>query len=143
MKVKDVMNKITSVDSRLTISEIAKLMEKVNTGSVVVEEKGKHLGLITERDLIRKIISAEKNPSLVRAKEIMNAPLLTINANEDVENASRMMSEKNIRRLLVEENGKIIGKITQRGISNNIRYLFARRLTERFKTEDYDRPEFK
>lgn len=141
MKVREFTKKLTIVPATMAVSEVAKLMEKVNTGSVVVESEGKYIGIVTERDMIRKVIAKGKEPKIVRSRDIMNSPLITINIDADVEDASRMMCEKKIRRLLVEENGKIVGKITQRKICNCIGYAISTRLINSMKHGDYSRPD--
>jgi CBS domain-containing protein len=142
MEIKRIMDKVHAIDSELTVSQVARQMKILDTGSVVVKDGSRYVGLITERDLIRKVLSEGKNPLHVKAKDIMNKPLITISSDEKIEKASRIMSDKNIRRLLVEENGRIIGKLTQRRISNNMRFLLAGRVLNRMKSQDYNRPGF-
>ena len=91
---------------------------------------------MTERDILRKVVAKGKNVETTGVKDIMSYPLITIDANEDALEASRIMDEKRIRRLVVTENGKVVGKVTANSISRNLKYLLSRR------SEIYVRPEY-
>ncbi|MCX8146932.1 MAG: CBS domain-containing protein [Candidatus Woesearchaeota archaeon] len=133
MKVKDIMNNIIKVPHTYTVAEIAAIMDRNMTGSVLLEDKGEIVGIITERDIIKKIVAKKKNPAYIKGIEIASYPLITIDANADIEEASRKMEEHRIRRLLVTSGGEIIGKVTSNAIAKNIRYLTASRLIEQMQ----------
>lgn len=136
MQIKELMHNATTLSSDATISEAARIMDKSSIGSVLIEENSKVIGIMTERDILRKIVAKGKNPDNLRVKDIMSSPLITIDANEDVAEASRIIGEKKIRRLIVTENGKIVGKITANSIARNVKYLLAK------NTSVYTRPEY-
>ena len=136
MKVSEIMHAATRVASNTTISEAAKIMDQKLIGSVLIEENDKIAGIVTERDILRKVVAKGKNAETTRIKDIMSYPLITIDANEDALEASRIMDEKRIRRLVVTENGKVVGKVTANSISRNLKYLLSRR------SEAYVRPEY-
>lgn len=125
MRVKEIMHNVTHLPADMSVSKAAGIMDKQLIGSVLVEEKGKDIGVMTERDILRKVVAKGKNPDYVTIKEIMTSPIMTIDSNEDITEASRKMSEKRIRRLIVTENGKIVGKVTANSISRNLRYLLG------------------
>jgi len=137
MKVKDIMKPLKKVPYNYTVAEVALVMTKIPTGSVVVEKNGKLVGIITERDILHKIVAKGKDPSKVLAKDVMNYPMITIDGNEDISKASEIMSKKKIRRLIVTEKGKMIGKITSRAISDNFRYLLAKSIIREKNREYY------
>ena len=91
-------------------------MESNNVGSVLVTDSGDYVGLVTERDLIRKIIASGKDPSTTMLEGIMSRPLITIDADEGLGDATSLMLERRIRRLLVTDKGRIIGIFTQRDL---------------------------
>ena len=126
MKIREIMRSITKVHSDMCISRAAKLMDQKSIGSVLVEEEGEVIGIMTERDILRKIVAKGRNPDKVKVKEVMNDPVITIDANEDILEASKIMDEKKIRRLIVVENGQIVGKITANSISRNLKYMIVR-----------------
>ena len=136
MKVSEIMHAATRVASNSTISEAAKIMDQKLIGSVLIEENNKIAGIVTERDILRKVVAKGKNAETTMVKDIMSYPLITIDANEDALEASRIMDEKRIRRLVVTENGKVVGKVTANSISRNLKYLLSRR------SEAYVRPEY-
>jgi len=140
MLVKDIMHRITKVPSSISISEAARVMDQKLIGSVLVEEKDKIIGIMTERDILRKIVAKGENPDKLKVKDIMSQPLITIDANEDIINASKKLDEYRIRRLVVTENGKIIGKVTANSIARNLRYVLASRSLHTQK--EYTRPEY-
>ena len=129
MRVKDVMKEWVKVSHETTVTELAKTLEKHATGSALVVEGGSPLGVVTERDILRKVVAAGKDPAYVTVKRIMNSPVITIDAGEDVSKASEIMDKKMVRRLAVVSDGKIIGKITTNIVSKNIKYIIGRQLT--------------
>ena len=125
MQIKELMHNATKLSSDTTISEAAKIMDKKSIGSVLIEENGKVIGIMTERDILRKIVAKGKNPDELRIKHIMSSPLITIDADEDVLEASKKMDEHRIRRLVVTQNGEIIGKVTANSIARNLKYALG------------------
>ena len=126
MRVKEIMHHATKISFWSSVSEAARIMDERAIGSVLIEENGRVIGIMTERDILRKIVAKGKNPDKVKVKEIMNDPVITIDANEDILEASKIMDEKKIRRLIVVDNGKIVGKITANSISRNLKYMIVR-----------------
>jgi len=126
MRVKEIMHGVTKIPFWSTVSEAARIMDEKSIGSVLIEENRRVIGIVTERDILRKIVAKGKNPDKVKVKDIMNDPIITIDANEDILEASKIMDEKRIRRLIVVENGQIVGKITANSISRNLKYMVVR-----------------
>lgn len=116
-EVKHVMTKeIISVDINTTVSKAASIMIKNNIGAVVVTKNKKPVGIITEVDIIKRCCIGRVCSQDVKAKEIMSSPLVTIKANSAIGEAATLMSDKDMRRLLVTEKGKIIGIITEKDV---------------------------
>jgi signal-transduction protein with cAMP-binding, CBS, and nucleotidyltransferase domain len=125
--VKDVAKKIVSIDASKTVVEAANLMKDYGRGSLIVYVGSWAQGIITERDLIRRVL-AENLPNTTKVEEVMSKPLITINADMEIKDAARFMLLKRIRRLPVEENGEVIGIIN----STDLLHQFSKRtLTER------------
>ncbi len=119
LKVRDVMDtKVVQVDGKAPVSDVIKMMLDNNVWSVVVTIDGLPSGVITERDIIRRVISKGSSLS-VRAQEIMTSPIITISPDASLGEAMAKMVEKNIRRLFVVEKGNIIGRITQTELFEN------------------------
>ncbi|HEY5736120.1 MAG TPA: CBS domain-containing protein [Nitrosopumilus sp.] len=110
--VSDVMNKdVLTLDKSTSLQEAAEHMKKLGVGCVIVTEKGKPIGIITERDFVTKI-AAEGRPLFTEIKEVISSPLITIDSDETIWEASELMKEKLIHKLPVKENDKIVGIIT-------------------------------
>lgn len=117
MKVKEIMSRpIISEDQDTSVVKVADNMEKLGIGSVVITNNGEPVGIITERDLVTKVILKNEIPSDFRAGEIMSSPLVTIDSEASISDASKLMSEKRIRRLPVIEEESLIGVISVRNI---------------------------
>lgn len=138
MKVKEIMTKNpikTAIGS--TVSDAAKIMDGKNIGSLLIEENGKIMGIITERDILRKIVAKGRNPDETLVRHIMSSPLITIDIEKSIEEANELISKNKIRRLPVEENGEIIAIVTLRDISNNLRYSLGKSILDNGETKYY------
>lgn len=141
MKVKEAMHNTTKVPSTTTIAEAAGIMDKKVIGSVLVEEDNKVIGMMTERDILRKVVAAGRKCEDVTVKDIMNFPLITIDSEASLEEGSELMAKHKIRRLIVTENNNIIGIITARNIAENLRYSLGKSLVGGSGT-NYYRPSY-
>jgi len=131
MKVSEVMqNNIVSVPATASIQEAAKLMAGAEIGCILVIEKARYVGIVTERDLLKKVVALGLDPRKETVNSVMSSPLIAIDENEDIETANNLMINSNIRRLLITREGEIKGIITSRTILKNIRYSMAKKLTE-------------
>jgi len=116
--VKDVMSSpVVTTDEEAHANRVAELMEKQGLGCIIVTSKnGKPLGIITERDLVGRVLAKNIKPDAVKAKEVMTAPLITIEPNETISEAARRMSRLNIRRLGVVYKGQLIGILSSKDV---------------------------
>jgi CBS domain-containing protein len=114
LKVGDAMTRgVICVDVKDTVQEAAEVMRKNDISSVIVIKKGDGVGIITERDIICKIVADSKNPEEMVVADVMTSPLITIKPETDIDDAARIMRDKNIRRLVVADKDKIIGVISE------------------------------
>jgi CBS domain-containing protein len=104
--ISQIMSKrLETIEAMASVQEAAKKMKDKNVSSlVVVDEAGKPQGLITERDLVRKICTNDLPTSTTKNAEIMSSPLITINSNSSPSIAADMMLQNNVRHLLVIDN---------------------------------------
>jgi len=116
--VKDVMSSpVETVKENAPAHKVAELMDKDDFGCIVVtNEEGKPLGIITERDLVVRVLAKNVKPDAVNAKEVMTSPLITIEPDETISEAARRMSRLNIRRLGVIYRGQLIGILASKDI---------------------------
>lgn len=94
------------------MAETAQKMSEKDLGCVVVVENSKPIGVVTERDIVQKVISRGKKPSTVTLEDIMSSPVITIEYDSTVFEASEIISEQNVRRLVVTKNDEIIGIVS-------------------------------
>lgn len=113
MPVKEIMTRdVAAIDIRKTVSELAGKMLDKDVGSIIITDNGYPVGIVTERDMVKKIISKNLKPEDVSIKDIMSTPLITIPSMQDVTDAMRRMVKLKIRRLPVVENSKLVGIVT-------------------------------
>lgn len=104
---------VICVDLKDTVESAAEVMEKNDISAVVVTDKGEGVGIITERDIITKIVTKAKDARNVAVKDIMTQPLITVKPDSDIDEAARVMRDKDIRRLVVSDKGKIVGVLSE------------------------------
>lgn len=110
--VNQVMSKnVVTADKSTTIQESAEKMRKSKVGCVIVTENSKPVGIVTERDFVTKV-AAEGRPLFTEISEVMSSPLITIDQEDTIWEASEMMKEKAIHKLPVIEDEKVLGIIT-------------------------------
>jgi len=97
-----------------TTSTVMDLMTKENVGSIVVVENGQPVGIITEKDMLQRVIRPGKNLELTLAKDVMSKPLVTIDAKRTIEDALEMLRRHEVRRLIVTREGALAGLTTER-----------------------------
>jgi CBS domain-containing protein len=102
-----------SIDLKAKVKDAARMMIERGIGSLIANREGLPFGIITERDLVGKIVAKGADPSKLMVADIMTAPLTTIDASATLMDAARRMVEKQLKRLVVTEHDKIIGIITQ------------------------------
>ncbi len=118
MLVKDVMSSpVVTTDEEAPSNKIAKLMAENKFGCVIVTNKdGKPLGIITERDLVIRVLAKNLKSESTVAKDVMTAPLATIEPEASISEAARRMSRLDIRRLGVIYKGDLIGLVSSKDI---------------------------
>ncbi|MEM2929857.1 MAG: CBS domain-containing protein [Thermoproteota archaeon] len=120
-KVRDLMSSpVISVLPADTVFEAASKMISHGIGAVVVESGGKPEGIVTERDLIKRVLMESKDPKKVTCGEIMSRPLITIDPEASILKAITLMREKEIRRVVVVKGGRMVGIVTEKELIRNL-----------------------
>lgn len=116
--VKDIMSTpVTTALEEDNVEKVAKLMNAKSIGSVVItDRKGSPVGIITERDIVRRVTAKNLVPRNVKAKEVMSTPLAVVTPYTEVNEAARKMSKLDIRRLGVMDKGRLVGIISSKDI---------------------------
>ena len=121
--VEDIMSKdIVKIAADKSVQDVANIMAERNISSILVEDSGKIIGILTERDLVRNVCAKDLLASKTPAVSIMSAPVATASKNSLVERAADLMIKNKIRHLAVEDNyGNIIGIITATDLARYLR----------------------
>ena len=101
----------------ISVVEAAKLMRNRKLGSVIVVEKEQPIGILTESDILRKVVAAGKEAGTIKVASVMSTPIIVTDPFISIEQAMMTMGKCNIRRLPVVEEGKLTGIITHRDIT--------------------------
>lgn len=113
MPIKEIMTRdVVTIDIKSDVQHLAQKMLSFDVGSVIITDKKQPVGIVTERDIVRKIVSKNLKPDDISIKELMTTPLITIPATEDVTDTMHKMVKMEIRRLPVVENAKLVGIVT-------------------------------
>lgn len=121
MKVKECMrNNVCYCQPETTISDIAKQMNQNHIGCVPVCDANNNLvGLVTDRDIILRAVACNKNTNTTPVSEIMTTKIYSCDSNAELVEATKIMSDMQVKRVPVVDNGKIIGIITLGDLANN------------------------
>ena len=107
---------VAVVPDDATVAEAAEIMTLRKISCIVVTDDGEVAGVLTQKDMLRRVIALQRDPARVRMREVMSSPVMNILANCSVFSASKMMEETNIRRLVVMEDNQLRGVVTQSDI---------------------------
>ena len=113
LKIENVMVvDVVTVEAEATVGEAVELMNKNEIGCLVVVDEEKPVGIVTERDLLKRVLASRKDPVRTKVKDIMSKPLVTGTPHMDIEAAVRLMFKHKIKKLPVVENGRLVGLVT-------------------------------
>jgi CBS domain-containing protein len=121
-KILDVMTKaVIAVDLNTKVANCAKLMAKKGVSCTVITQSNAPIGIVTERDLVSKVLADAIDPNNVLVRDIMSTPLITVSPNATVPEASAMMAEYRVRRLVVvDRSGAMVGIVTTGDIARSL-----------------------
>ncbi len=111
---------VVTIEGDRTVLEAAKMMRLNKFSSLVVTDKGKTAGIITERDLVRKVLAEDRDPNKLLIYQVMSTELITTTPETSIENAAKVMTEQRVRRLPVMKNKKLVGIITASDIARHL-----------------------
>ncbi len=103
---------IDTIESQLTVADAAKAMSEKDRGCLVVVNDGNPVGIITERDMIRRVIAKNKNPIATKVVDIMSMPLISTGSETKISDVAKLLQKNGIRRMVVIDNGKIVGMLS-------------------------------
>lgn len=103
---------VVTIDENVSVKEAADIMNQEEISCIIATRRGKAAGIITERDLLKRIISEGQSAKKTRVKGIMSSPLVAITSDTDVEAAARLMFEKKMKKLAVIDHDRLVGVIS-------------------------------
>jgi len=106
------VHNVVSVKKTVTIDKAVKLMNDHGIGSLVVVDQGKPVGIVTERDMLTRVLLASKNPKKTKVSEVMSQPLIIGTTKMKLEEVVKLMIEHKIKKLPVTKDGNLVGLIT-------------------------------
>ena len=102
-----------------SVREVVAKMNRFDIGSIVIVQERRPIGIITERDILRKVVEHCLDPSICKAKEIMTTPIITGEEDLSVEEAARLMATRKIKRIPIVRNKELVGIITATDLIQN------------------------
>jgi CBS domain-containing protein len=121
LRAQDVMVKdIVKVDSRTLVDNAVKVMNKNDIGCLIIEDNGETRGIVTQGDMLKKVLEKAKDPRKLVVSDIMTKKLVVGSPDMEIHEAARLMFKKKIKKLPIVENGKLVGLITLTNIARTV-----------------------
>ncbi len=113
LKAEDVMVKeVITIDENSTVKEAVEVMNKFEIGCLIAVRSGKAMGIITERDLLKRVVADSKDVTRTKVKDIMSSPLVVVEPTKDLEEAVKLMFQMKIKKLPVVDGKRLVGLIS-------------------------------
>ena len=125
------------------VSRALDRLVRYNTGAVIVVEDESPVGIVTERDILDRVLRSERDPDQTKIDEVMSYPIISIDSTKPIRDAIQLMRDNDIRRLAVIENDSLIGLTTERRLLNAAHYTYleqSRRIAAGTVGITFDRP---
>jgi CBS domain-containing protein len=113
LRVEDVMVKeVITIDEELTVKEAAEIMNKFEIGCVIAVRRGKAMGILTERDMLKRVVAQGRDASKTRVKDAMTSPLVIAEPGMDLGEAVKLMFQMKIKKLPVVDGKRLVGLVS-------------------------------
>ena len=113
LQIRDVMIKnVITVEADITVKEAANIMNKYEIGCLLVVKGEKAVGIVTERDMLTRVLTKSRNPENTKVEDIMSQPLIVATPEMELEEAARLMFKNKIKKLPVISRNKLVGLVT-------------------------------
>jgi CBS domain-containing protein len=106
------VKEVITLDDESTTKEAADIMNKFEIGCLIAVRKGKAVGIITERDLLKRVVAEAKDANRTKVKDIMTSPLVVVEPNMELEEAVKMMFQMKIKKLPVVDDKRLVGLVS-------------------------------
>jgi CBS domain-containing protein len=147
LRVEDVMVKeVITVDEELTVKEAAEIMNRFEIGCLIGVRKGKAIGILTERDVLKRVVAQGRDASKTRVKDAMTSPLVIAEPRMDLAEAVKLMFQMKIKKLPVVDGKRLVGLVSLTDIARFqpqmitvLKQLAARQVTPKSMQKVIDR----
>src|SRR3990170_465024 len=113
LKVEDVMvEDVVTVEDDVTVKKAVAIMNKYEIGCLIVTKRGKPVGIVTERDMLTRVLAESRNPERVKIADIVSRPLVIAEPDMDLEEAARLKFKMKVKKLPVVSDGRLVGLVT-------------------------------
>lgn len=109
---KIMIDKVVTVEPSATVKKAVELMNLHDIGCLVVVHSGKPVGIVTERDMLKRVIHKSRSPARTRVVDVMSKPLVAASPDMRAGDAAKLMLERNVKKLPVVENGRLVGLVS-------------------------------
>ena len=116
--IRDVMSSNPcAIDADKPVAHAAKMMKQEDVGLAPIVEGDRLVGTLTDRDIVLRVVAEGKDPQTVTAREVASTDVVTIDAQQDLDEALRLMASNQVRRLPVVEEGRLVGVLAQADVA--------------------------
>ena len=116
--IKEVMTRdVRACEPKATVADAAKVMAQEDVGPVPIVEDGRLVGIVTDRDIVVRVVAEGRDPNATTVKEIASTELVTVSPDDDLDEALHLLAERQVRRLPVVEGDRLVGIVAQADIA--------------------------
>jgi CBS domain-containing protein len=124
-------HEVLEIEADATVFEAVKRMVDANVGSLLVSDRGRHVGIITERDYLRRVALGRRDDEATAVREVMSSPLVVVTPDTSIDECMAVMTDRRIRHVPVVDEATVVGivsigdvvKFTSRQQSFELKYL--------------------
>jgi len=118
LRIEDVMVKdVVTIGYRTSVKRAAEVMNRYEIGCLIVVKRRKAVGIVTERDMLKRVVARALDPRKTRVEEVMSKPLIVVEPDMDLDDAVRLMFEMRIKKLPVVKDGRLVGLVSMTDIA--------------------------
>jgi CBS domain-containing protein len=129
--LEDKGHEVLQIEANATVFEAVKRMVEANVGSLLVSDAGRHIGIVTERDYLRRIALERRDDETIAVRDVMSSPLVVVTPDTSIDECMAVMTDRRIRHLPVVDEGIVVGivsigdvvKFTSRRQSFELKFL--------------------
>jgi CBS domain-containing protein len=116
--IKEVMTRdVRACEPNATVTDAAKVMAQEDVGPVPIVEDGRLVGIVTDRDIVVRVVAEGRDPNATTVKEIASTDLVTVSPGDDLDEALNLLAERQVRRLPVVEGDRLVGIVAQADVA--------------------------